>query len=128
MQRRLRIEAEGGTVYATLPRYRTAGEVRKLFDASLEACLTSGARRLLLDVRANDQALLAEDYLHVADYVGEQGEAKNLRIAAVMRPEVVAGARLFQHMLRARAIDYRIFSSTQEAENWLRGGRSRGLH
>ncbi|BDQ34584.1 hypothetical protein [Pseudodesulfovibrio portus] len=119
----MRLEVEPKNTYALVRMSGAvpAGTFRNEVSRLMDAVRASGLKRILLDERG---LVLGVD-THEAYLVGESEQIvmaaiQGYRFASVPDPANKARNENFETMLRNRSVNYRVFDTIADAEEWLR--------
>jgi hypothetical protein len=119
----VRIEVEPKDTYVLVRMSGTmpAGTLKKEIARFMDAVRASGLKRFLVDERG---LVLGID-MHEAYLVGESEQTvfaatQGYRFASVPDPANKARNENFETLMRNRSVNYRVFDTIADAEEWLR--------
>jgi rubrerythrin len=119
MSIQLQIEEAPGYLAARFTGFGAAEEIWQRFAFIAERCKRANKNKLLLDIAESEwEASLASRF-----FLGDAGEVfldyKLVKVAVLAKPEQLDRERFGEKVARNRWINTRVFTSAEEAEEWL---------
>jgi hypothetical protein len=115
----LQIEERPGYLTAKFIGAGAAEETWGQFESIVEHCKRANKNKLLLDVtQARAEIYLADRY-----FFGDEAEIfmynKLIKVAVVVRPEILDSRRFGERVMRNRWVNAFVFTNVEDAEEWL---------